>query len=166
VTESTSTQPSGDRDEQAVSRFVERFAALLVDGGWPSMAARVFGTLLASETGHLTAAELAERLKVSPAAISGAVRFLGQLNLASRERQPGSRRDFYRVDDDVWFNVFERSLRDIAKWGDQLADGIAAVGKDTPAGTRLAETAGLFEFIRDEFPTFMRRWRETRSPGA
>jgi predicted transcriptional regulator len=162
----TGAKPTNERDEQAVSRFVERFAAVLVDSGWPSMAARVFGTLLASETGSLTSAELCRRLQVSPAAVSGAVRFLGQLNLAVRERQPGSRREFYRVDDDVWFNVFERSLRDIAKWGDHLSDGITAVGKDTPAGARLADTAGMFEFIRDEFPAFVQRWRATRSPGT
>src|SRR6266508_6264921 len=52
----------------AVSRFVERFAAVMVQSGLPRMPARVFATLLATDTGRLTAAELAERLQVSPAA--------------------------------------------------------------------------------------------------
>lgn len=45
-------------------------------------------------------AELATLLKVSPAAISGTVRYLSQVNLLSRESELGSRRDLYRVHDD------------------------------------------------------------------
>ena len=56
---------SGDID-----RFVERFSALLVDGGMPRMPARVFSRVLAEDSGQLTAAEIAERLDVSPAAVS------------------------------------------------------------------------------------------------
>ena len=40
------------------------------------MPARVFSALLATDSGRLTAAELAERLQISPAAVSGAVRYL------------------------------------------------------------------------------------------
>jgi DNA-binding transcriptional regulator GbsR (MarR family) len=67
-----------ERDDAAVGRFVERFAAILEDSGVPRMPARVFVGLLATDSGSLTAAELAERLQASPAAISGAVRYLAQ----------------------------------------------------------------------------------------
>ena len=87
---------------QAVSRFVERFAMTLEESGVPRMPARVFVTLLATDSGALTAAELAERLQVSPAAILGAVRYLIQVDLITRERDPGSRRDRYQVFDDAW----------------------------------------------------------------
>ena len=49
------------------------------------MPARVFAALLASDSGRLTSAELSALLKVSPAAVSGAVRYLAQVNLVSRE---------------------------------------------------------------------------------
>jgi predicted transcriptional regulator len=163
VTEA-STSDSADqgpgRDETAVSQFVERFSSVLVEAGWPRMAARAFVTLLASETSALTAADLAERLRVSPAAISGAVRFLLQLDLVSRDREPGSRRDRFRVDDDVWYHVINRSLNSVTKWGGQLNAGIAAVGKDTPAAGRLAEMIDFFEFIRTVIPEAMDRWRD------
>ena len=54
------------------------------------MPARVFVALLVSDDGRRTAAELAEMLKVSPAAISNAVRYLQQVRLAVREREPGN----------------------------------------------------------------------------
>jgi len=63
------------RDPQAVSRFVERFAQVMVDAGMPRIASRIFIQLVATDTGSLTAADLAERLQASPAAISGGVRY-------------------------------------------------------------------------------------------
>ena len=87
----------GGRDEEAVMRFVERCALTLTEAGIPRMPARVFVALLVSDDGRRTAAELAEMLKVSPAAISNAVRYLQQVRLAVREREPGERRDHYRL---------------------------------------------------------------------
>src|SRR3984893_18796668 len=77
--------------------YIERFAAVLVAAGFPAMPARVFAALQVAESGRLSAAELAERLRVSPAAVSGAVRYLIQIGLVHKERVPGSRRDYYRI---------------------------------------------------------------------
>jgi hypothetical protein len=60
------------RDEEAVRRFIERFALNLVEAGMARMPARVFAGVLVAEDGRQTAAELAELLQVSPAAISPA----------------------------------------------------------------------------------------------
>ncbi|HEU0285555.1 MAG TPA: helix-turn-helix domain-containing protein, partial [Nocardioidaceae bacterium] len=68
---------SADQDE-AVLRFVERFALILVESGMPRMPSRVFAYFLADEAERYTARELATGLRVSPAAISGAVRYLIQ----------------------------------------------------------------------------------------
>ena len=57
----------------------------------------VFSALLVTDSGRLTAAQLSALLGASPAAISGAVRYLGQVGIISREREPGSRRDVYLV---------------------------------------------------------------------
>lgn len=165
VSTSDGTQDGADqqRDEQAVSQFIERFAAILVEAGFPRMAARVFVALLSSESSRLTAAQLAERLQASPAAISGAVRFLVQVDLASRERDPGSRRDYYVVDGDVWYQVIERRMLSMTRWGDHLAAGIAAVGKDTEPGGRLSDMMAFFDFMQEEMPGMMRRWHEQRT---
>jgi|GEM_PF-5374476 len=65
--------PDHPRNDEAVRRFVEDFASALAEMGVPRMPARVFVALLTSDSGRLTAAELAARLRASPAAMSGAV---------------------------------------------------------------------------------------------
>ena len=82
--------PGRAREDEAVRRFIERFALNLTEAGMARMPARVFATVLVAEDGRRTAAELADQLGVSPAAISGAVRYLTQLRLVSRGREPGS----------------------------------------------------------------------------
>ncbi|GAA2538912.1 MULTISPECIES: GbsR/MarR family transcriptional regulator [Streptomyces] len=156
-------EPGGPvRDPEAVSRFVEHFAAQLVEAGLPRMPARVFAALLASDTGVLTSAELGEQLKISPAAVSGAVRYLAQQHMVSREREPGSRRERYRVHGDQWYEALTNREAVIRRWEDALREGVTSLGADTPAGRRLAETLAFFEFVEKEVQTMMERWRAYR----
>ncbi|MFF8969075.1 GbsR/MarR family transcriptional regulator [Streptomyces sp. NPDC014995] len=151
-----------ERDTEAVSRFVESFAAQLVEAGVPRMPARVFSALLASDDGTLTSAELGERLRISPAAVSGAVRYLAQVRLVSREREPGSRRERYRVHSDQWYEAVTNREVIIKRWEDALREGVASLGADSPAGRRLAETLAFFEFLEGEMIAMMDRWRTHR----
>jgi DNA-binding transcriptional regulator GbsR (MarR family) len=153
------------RDDEAVRRFIERFALDLTEAGMARMPARVFAALLANDEGRLTAAELAEQLRVSPAAISGAVRYLAQLRMVARGREPGERRDHYQVSGDMWYEVVARRDQILARWEQDLQDGIKAVGPDTPAGARLEENRRYFEFLRHEGPKVMARWRELLAAG-
>lgn len=150
------------RDQEAVSRFIERFASVLTESGVPRMPARVFVALLASDSGRLTAAELAEKVQVSPAAISGAVRYLVQVHLATRERDPGTRRDVFRLLDDYWYEALLRREQMLRKWEASLRDGLDALGPDTAAGERIAETIRFVEFIESELPELLKRWQERR----
>jgi DNA-binding transcriptional regulator GbsR (MarR family) len=150
------------RDRQAVLRFIERYASVMIDFGFARMPARVFVALLATDSGRLTAAELAELLHVSPAAISGAMRWLVQLNLASREREPGSRRHVYRVHDDVWYAASLRRDQLLAVWDRTLREGIEILGEDTPAGRRMAESMAYVEFLQEELPDLLHKWLKRR----
>ncbi|UUU32157.1 MarR family transcriptional regulator [Streptomyces sp. CA-210063] len=150
------------RDPEAVSRFVEGFAAQLVEAGMPRMPSRVFAALLASDTGALTSVELGEQLRISPAAVSGAVRYLAQVHLVSREREPGSRRERYRVHSEQWYESLTNREAIIKRWEEALREGVTSLGADTPAGLRLAETLAFFEFIEAEVEGVMARWRARR----
>ncbi|MBY8868446.1 MULTISPECIES: GbsR/MarR family transcriptional regulator [Streptomyces] len=151
------------RDAEAVSQFVEGFAAQLVEAGMQRMPARVFAALLSSDSGSLTSAELGEQLQVSPAAVSGAVRYLAQQHMVSREREPGSRRERYRVHSDQWYEALTNRDAVIKRWERALRDGVEGLGADTPAGRRLAETLAFFEFIDGELASMMERWRTRRT---
>jgi DNA-binding transcriptional regulator GbsR (MarR family) len=150
-------------DPAAVARFVERFASVLVEAGIPRMPARVFSALLATDSGRLTAAELSEQLKASPAAVSGGVRYLIGVGMVSREGEPGSRRHHYRVPDHVWDEVVTGRDRLMARWTAVLREGIELVGADTPAGERLADSVQYFEFVSAELPRVLARWQEHKA---
>jgi predicted transcriptional regulator len=151
-------QEAPQRDEAAVSRFVESLASALMEMGVPRMPARVFAALLTTDSGRLTAADLAARLHVSPAAVSGAVRYLIQIGMARRESEPGSRRHYYRAPNDVWDEVIRIRDRLMARWTGVLREGVTVLGADTPAGERVAESVRFFEFVSSELPLVIARW--------
>jgi predicted transcriptional regulator len=127
------------------------------------MPARVFVALLTTEDGCLTAAELSALLQASPGAISDAVRYLILVNVVSRERRSGSRRDWYRVHDDAWYEAALHRERLFTRWKSSMQEGITALGPETRAGERLAETIAFFDFIGEEVPALLERWRIRRA---
>ncbi|MFF4270267.1 GbsR/MarR family transcriptional regulator [Streptomyces sp. NPDC001536] len=152
----------GERDTEAVSKFVESFAAQLVEAGMPRMPARVFAALLSSDEGALSSAQLADQLRISPAGVSGAVRYLAQTHMVAREREPGSRRERYRVQGDQWYEALTNREAVLKRWEAALREGVASLGAETPAGRRMAETLAFFEFLDGEVSAMMERWRVHR----
>jgi DNA-binding transcriptional regulator GbsR (MarR family) len=143
-------------------RFVERFAMVLTETGLPRMPARVFAYVLADDAERYTAAELAGGLRVSPAAISGAVRHLVQLGYLAKERMPGDRTDTYHIyDKDVWGSIILQQDQVLETYEQVAAEGAEVLG-DTPGGRRLRETKEFFAFLRSEQPRIIERWYERR----
>jgi len=126
------------------------------------MPSRVLAAILSSDSGRCTAAELADMLQVSPAAISGAVRYLLQVQLVSREREPGERRDHYRTSSDTWYEAITRRDALLDRWEQDLEDGIKAVGPATAAGDRLEEIRRFYAFLRQELGRMLDDWRSQR----
>ena len=147
-----------ERDDEAAKRHAEQFGNLLADAGWPRMSARVFAAIMATESGRMTASELSEQLQASPAAISGAVRYLLQMRLASREREPGSRRDAYVVQDNFWYQSMMRQDRQLMRWEDSLKQILNATGDGTDANRRIRATLGFLDFIQEEVDGLSERW--------
>ena len=152
-----------ERDPEAVLRFVEHFASALVDAGIARMPARIFAALHTADSGRLTAAELAEMLQISPAAVSGAVRSLTQFDLVRREREPGSRRDVYVVDSDMWYEATLRRDRVLLRWQASAREGVEVLGPDTEAGIRMAESLAFLEFLHRELPVALEKWQKVKS---
>lgn len=151
------------RDEAAVRQYVEDMARLLAEWGLPRMAGRVIWTLMCAEERSLTAGELAERLGVSPAAISGAVRYCIQINMVAREHEPGSRRDRYRLVDDSWYEVTiaKMSLLDTIRAGaDKVLE--SAGGPKSAAGRRIADMRDFYTYVQAAMPELMGRWQEQK----
>lgn len=152
------------RDEQAMRNFVEHMARTLADWGFPRMAGRVVFTLMAADEQALTAAELAERLGVSPAGISGAIRYLVHLNMVAREPVPGSRRDRYRMVDDSWYEVTVAKMSLLKTISDAAGQAVvAAGGEQTPAGAKLAGMRDFYQWVQDNMPSLLDQWAEHKA---
>jgi predicted transcriptional regulator len=152
------------RDQQAIGRFIERFAGILHQSGVPRMPARVFTALLAADAGQLTAADIGAVLGVSPAAVSGAVRYLLHIGLVISAGEPGTRRLSYSVPDNVWERLITARNAVMAQWGETMREGVALLGAGTPAGLRLTENARFFDFVTAELPGVLARWQEYADP--
>ncbi len=139
-------------------QFNERFASVLVAAGFPAMPARVFVAFLISDSDRLTAADLAAMLRISPAAVSGAMRYLTGVGLVHKERVPGSRRDYFRMPADVWTEVMRLQGQVLVRWAGLLKEGAGLVGAGTPAGARMTAHTAFFEFLNTEIAGMLARW--------
>jgi DNA-binding transcriptional regulator GbsR (MarR family) len=153
----------GERDEQAVRRYVEHLAMTLYELGFPRMPARVLCALVVAEDGAMTAGQLSEWLGVSPAAVSHAVRYLAQVGMVLREPSHGSRSDRYRAVGNTWHlaSVAQRGV--YKRVADVVSEGVAVVGEDTEAGARITEMAEFFLFFQDELAAIVEKWNATRT---
>jgi DNA-binding transcriptional regulator GbsR (MarR family) len=144
--------------------FVEQMARTLADWGLPRMAARVLFVMMSADEHALTAKELAQRLEVSPAAISGAVRYLIQINMVRREPVPGARRDRYRLVDDSWYEVTLAKMTLIKTLAAAAEQGVAAAGgPGTPAGARLAGMRDFYLFVQEALPGLLDQWEKRKA---
>lgn len=149
------------RDPEAVRDFEEQFTAMAVRMGLPRMVARVLLGLFTSDAGALTAAELAQRLQVSPASVSKAVRYLEQLELVRRERDARQRRERYFVDDDVWYRASLREMQFLTMWAEASRQGAQVFGTATPAGARLEEMGQFCELVARGIARATEHWRRS-----
>ncbi|MEU9719343.1 helix-turn-helix domain-containing protein [Streptomyces sp. NPDC047976] len=147
------------RDPQAVREFTESFTGLLAGQGLPPMVSRVLACLYTTDSGALTAAELVERLRVSPASVSHAVAWLEGQGMLRRERIPGARRERYAIDDELWL----RSLLAAAQMNDVLVAasqrGAEVLGATTPAGARFESSVELLTLVNESLRAVMEQWR-------
>lgn len=142
---------------------MERFALVLTEAGMARTAARVFAYVLAEDSDRYTAAELAEGLGLSRAAISSATRDLVQGGLLGREREPGARVDSYRVyDSDIWEAINRQRGPILEKYLQVLDEGIELLGMDSRGGRRLLETRAYIGFIAAEFPRLTEEWHRRK----
>ena len=151
----TVTTEAGHDTSHAV---VERLGAALAMAGFPPMPARVFAALAVDEDGRMTSAEITDELSVSPAAVSGAVRYLTHVGLLRRERERGGRRDVFVVLDDAFHGALTNTDQVYAGMIRALADGVDHLGSGSQAGRRLQLSREFLEFVTDEMGGILDRW--------
>lgn len=142
--------------------FVQRMASTLHQAGLARVPSLVFSALIVDDDGRMTSAELAEVLHLSPASISGAVRYLEQIGMMRRERERGSRRDVYVVEEEAWHTALMKRDQVYAPMISALTAGLSAVGPNTPAHQRMLVTREFFTFINEEMTALADKWEQRR----
>lgn len=141
--------------------FQDRIAGMLTAAGFPRMPARVMMALMVSENG-LTAAEVAEELGISAAAVSGAVRYLQLLGFVARVPVSGSRRDRYAIVRS-WYAM---TMTNVAVY-EQVAGAAAEGAKTLPAGSaaraRVLEMSDFFTFVQSRLGELVAEWEQRRT---
>jgi len=140
--------------------FVERMGGALTSAGLARLPSRVFSALLIDDDGRMTSVEIAAALDVSPAGVSGAVKYLEQLGMVRRERERGSRRDVFVVDDDAWRGTMLRSDQIYAPMVAALTKALNELPSDEPAYRRLRLSREFIAFVTEEMGGLSARWTE------
>ncbi|MFI8525337.1 helix-turn-helix domain-containing protein [Promicromonospora sukumoe] len=152
------------RDAAAVADFEEALTGVLIASGLTKMTARVLTCMFTTDAGSVTAADLVQRLQVSPASVSKAITYLEGQGLVRRERDEG-RRERYVADNDVWYQSTIAS----ARANDQLAatarQGVVVLGASTPAAARLENIARFLDFISENIVRAAEQAREVLHTG-
>jgi DNA-binding transcriptional regulator GbsR (MarR family) len=143
----------------------EQAAAMLTAAGMSRMPARVMMALVGSPDTGYTAAELSDRLGVSAAAVSGAVRFLQSMRLIQRVSRPGDRRDRYDLTDEAWHGMLTANAPLYASLADHM-DRIADDNVDAPMSVaRARNIAEFLRYLAARIPSLIDEWDAQRSTG-
>ena len=151
--------------EHPGAEAAEHAAAMLAAAGMARMPARVMMALVGSPDEGYTAAELADRLGVSAAAVSGAVRYLVSMRLIQRLPRPGDRRDRYDLVDDAWAGMVTSNAPLYAGLAAQV-DAIADDNADAPLSvTRARDLADFLRYLAERMPQLAEEWHAEREAG-
>lgn len=157
-----STKPAAPNDvTRTVSEYEAKMIEVLIEKGMPRMAARVLACLYVTDSESLTAAELVRRLKVSPASVSAAVRFLDNLGMIKRVHD--GRRHRYLADDDAWFRSSVASGLTMERWARTAHEGAELFGDSLP-GERLAKMALFLDHFTRDLMGVAEKWRHLLAP--
>ncbi|MEO5920580.1 MAG: hypothetical protein ABIQ01_05495 [Pseudolysinimonas sp.] len=142
--------------------FIERASSEMVAQGFPRMPSRVLMALTATEDGKATAEELAAKLQASPAAISGAVRYLGLVGFVRNTTIPGTRRHVYSLGDSPWYAASLTRGQAYAQFEASMRSSVERMPADSQARARIEEAADFFRFLQERLPGLLDDWNAER----
>ena len=142
-----------NRYQEALERFILFWGEMASNWGINRTMAQIHALLYASET-PLDTDAIMSRLKISRGNANMNLHSLMNWNLVRKVHQPGSRKDFYTAEKDVWFItkqiVRERERREIQPVRQQLEDCRTVLLGDATGPEQLApEEQQFYERIEN-----------------
>ncbi|MGP6173852.1 GbsR/MarR family transcriptional regulator [Corynebacterium sp. A21] len=145
--------------------FTDTFARYWSANGGAEIQGRIVGQLMLDEGNGVSAAQLAEELAISRGSVSTAVRRLEQAGFIRRTRRPGSRADWFIMDDDVWAGFLEHEYNYLAAQRDLAAAALAVMPAESPARPRLRNMHDYMSWLTEELD-LRSAWREHKKELA
>lgn len=152
----------GRLGDTGAAALVESSAAELTAHGFPAMPARVVMALTVNEDCRLTSEELTTQLSASPAAISGAVRYLNTLGVIRQATVAGSRRHVYSLTHTPWYTVSLTNPSVYRNLTRLLESGSTQLDAGSAARARVEEMAEFFRFLEQRMPELLDEWNARR----
>lgn len=147
------------RHRAALEQFILLWGEMATRWGINRTMAQIHALLYAEER-PLDTDEIMERLGISRGNANTNLRSLVDWNLVRKTQQPGSRKDFYSAEKDIWkittTIIRERQSREIKPVEDALARTIAELKEDRA----LSETEAVFLRRMESMQAFMRVFDE------
>jgi DNA-binding transcriptional regulator GbsR (MarR family) len=144
-------------------QFIEDMGLYFEGNGLTRMAGRIIGWLLICDPPHQTMPQLVETLKASKSSVSVALTTLKQTRLVDRISLPGERKDYFRLNPDLWTQAFLARANEITALR-LLAERGLALMENAPAESRrrLELVREMNLFMETEFPRLIERWNEVK----
>jgi DNA-binding transcriptional regulator GbsR (MarR family) len=153
-------------DSQIKQEFIQDFGDRYQSFGLSKLMGRIVG-LLIFEEGPLSLDEIAEHLQVSKGPVSQITRRLNENGLLRKVWVPGSRRDYYAAEDEIFLRAFATHAHLLGQ-NQILADkyrtnedGAGAESSDH-FQWRIEEMHRFYELMGEHLQGFMNEWRVER----
>lgn len=145
--------------ERHVEDFIERIGVLTEKEGFPRIAGRILGLLVVEEEPS-SLDDMVEKLHVSKGSISTDVRMLERLGIVERVGSPGGRRDYYRLAEEPWENIFEVARKRLKNVLAVVEGAVGTLPSERKVGRRrLEEWRDFYSFLLDDLDGKVERWR-------
>ncbi|MFD6289341.1 GbsR/MarR family transcriptional regulator [Streptomyces sp. NPDC060205] len=148
------SEAANEWQEELTERLAEHFAERM-----PKAAARMLGALMATEEVDMSSKDLIGVLGLSPAAVSNSGRLLLRMGLVERSVSPDTRRDHYRVRDDLWIRMFREGSDIVDNTLTALDAALSQTqGASGRAIARLRDMRDFYWFLGQEMPAVLDRY--------
>ncbi len=146
--------------------FVEAMGQYLDGFGMTPMAGRLWAWLLICDPPAQTAGDLADALKASRGAISGAAAALSSAGMIRRVRRRGDRREYFSAPPGTFDSLLRSTGTAYGRLLEITSEGLSAVEGRARSRERLLEVHDAVAFLARELPALIDRYLAERSSAA
>lgn len=161
----THPNPSGE-SERRLLEYVEEVAGLFARDGLPLITGRIIGWLMVCDPPEQSAQQIGQAIGASKASLSTNMRVLTQSGFVRTVTRPGDRVTYYRIDDDAWFRITQRRLRELSDFSQVAARGVRLLGEDSPRSARVRDAHALFDWLDRSLTPLLDEWARERGGRA